>query len=191
MIQAVGRPGTCRPPGPTAATPGFGEELAQGFRAPRRCAGTALPGRGRCGRRRQRRYPGPVPGSGCRARSCPLSLTPPHPACLLVHVHLGLRVARLGADHRAGRTLQWRVLVTTKWQGHFRAGFAARRTRTPCLSPVRHDCLFGQAGASCAPDPQIQPVQCGWRGRRPDVAPRLLSRYRPPLTTARCFELRE
>jgi len=24
---------------------------------------------------------------------------------------------------------------------------------------------FGQAGTSCAPDPQRQPVQRGWRGR--------------------------
>jgi hypothetical protein len=33
------------------------------------------------------------------------SLVPPHPARLLIHVHLGLRVARLGADHRPRRTL--------------------------------------------------------------------------------------
>jgi hypothetical protein len=33
-----------------------------------------------------------------------VSLIPPHPARLLVHVHLGLRVARLGTDHRSRRT---------------------------------------------------------------------------------------
>src|SRR6266576_5883036 len=90
-----------------------------------------------------------------------VSLVPPHPARLLVHVHMGLRVARLGADHRARRTLQWRVLVAAEWHGHFRAGSAGRRTRTPCLSPVRHDCLSGQARTSCPSNSQGQPLQRG------------------------------
>jgi hypothetical protein len=79
-----------------------------------------------------------------------VSLVPPHPARLLVHVYLGVRVARPGADHRSGRALEWRVFVTAEWQGYFGAGPVGRCTRTPCLSPVRHVCLSGQAPRSAA-----------------------------------------
>ena len=79
-----------------------------------------------------------------------VSLVPPHPARLLVHVYLGVRVARPGADHRSGRALEWRVFVTAEWQGYFGAGPVGRCTRTLCLSPVRHVCLSGQAPRSAA-----------------------------------------
>ena len=48
----------------------------------------------------------------------PLCTGPPHPAGLFIQVHLGFRVTRLGADHRARRSLERRVLVTAERQAH-------------------------------------------------------------------------
>jgi hypothetical protein len=53
-------------------------------------------------------------------RTCPVSLmtgrspVPPHPAGFLVQVYLCRRVRLLGAHHRAGRSLERRVLVAAE-----------------------------------------------------------------------------
>jgi hypothetical protein len=112
----------------------------------------------------------PCQGGGGWARSCPVSSIPPHPAGLLVHVQLGLGVARLGADHRTGRTLQWRVLVTAEWQEHFRTGSTGRRTRWRPRSGVNE-----RTGVGSLQDRQV----IEGKGPRPH-----LSEYRLPAVSA-------
>jgi hypothetical protein len=67
----------------------------------------------------------------------PLFTSPPHPAGLVIEVHLGFRVARLGTDHGAGGSLQRRVLVTAERQPRIAITPAGGSTRIARLNRHR------------------------------------------------------